>query len=175
MKSFRDLHEYSISHRSEFWSECLEFLNLITYGSYTEAVDESQPIDAIPKWFNGLQLNFAENILSGRQGAKGRGLPPREKRDDDVAVIEVREGPGETLRYTWDRLRQDVATLAAAMKAAGIQKGDRVMAVASNCYRTLCVMLAITWLGGIFSSVSTDTGTQGILARTLRIKPKVCK
>lgn len=135
-----------------------------------------QPIDAIPRWFPGLQLNFAENILFGRVGPCAEdGSPPQGKRGGDVAVVGVREGAGETARYSWDCLRRDVAALAAAMRAAGVQKGDRVMAVASNCYRTLCVKLAITWLGGIFSSVSTDTGVQGILARTLRIKPKVCR
>lgn len=127
----------------------------------------------MPRWFGGLQLNFAENMLFGSQGAERGGLPTRNKKDDDVAVIEVREGPSEAVRYTWERVRRDVGTLAASMKATGIRKGDRVMAIASNSYSTLCVMLAITWLGGIFSSVSTDTGVQGILARTLRIKPKV--
>lgn len=164
-----------MSHRSQFWRECLEFLNIVTHGSYAKVVDEAKPIDAMPRWFPGLQLNFAENILFGHVGARAEdGSLPQNKRGDDVAVIEVREGPGETVRYSWDRLRRDVATLAASMKAAGVNRGDRVMAVASNCYRTLCVMLAITWIGGVFSSVSTDTGVQGILARTLRIKPKVC-
>ena len=44
--------------------------------------------------------------------------------------------------------------------------------VASNSVETLTVFLAVTALGGIFSSSSTDMGTKGILDRLHQISPK---
>jgi acetoacetyl-CoA synthetase len=58
------------------------------------------------------------------------------------------------------------------MKAGGVRKGDCVAVVASNSADTLLVMLAVTALGGVFSSSSTDMGADGILARLRQIKPR---
>jgi acetoacetyl-CoA synthetase len=65
-----------------------------------------------------------------------------------------------------------VGLLAQAMKAHGVSKGDRVAVVASNSTDTLTVFLAVTTLGGIFSSSSTDMGSQGVLQRLTQIEPK---
>jgi len=45
--------------------------------------------------------------------------------------------------------------------------------VASNSIDTLKVFLAVTTLGGMFSSSSTDMGVQGVLQRALQVTPKV--
>ena len=74
---------------------------------------------------------------------------------------------------SWGQLRREVGELASAMKARGVKKGDRVVVVASNSVDTLKVFLAVTWLGGLFSSSSTDMGVQGILQRALQVTPKV--
>jgi acetoacetyl-CoA synthetase len=58
------------------------------------------------------------------------------------------------------------------MREHGVKKGDRVAIVASNSVDTLKVFLAITALGGLFSSSSTDMGLKGILDRCLQIRPR---
>lgn len=73
----------------------------------------------------------------------------------------------------WGQLRREVGVLASAMKAHGVRKGDRVVVVASNSVDTLKVWLAVTTLGGLFSSSSTDMGVQGVLQRALQVTPKV--
>jgi acetoacetyl-CoA synthetase len=137
-------------------------------------VDESLPIDAVPRWFDGVHLNWAENILYSRgrddrsdyHGTFG-------KEDSKIAVTEVREGNTSIREWTWAQLRHGAGQLAAALKARGIKKGDRVVLVGANSVETLLVFLATTWLGGIFSSSSTDMGVGGILQRTTQIDPKV--
>lgn len=74
---------------------------------------------------------------------------------------------------SWGQLRREVGVLASAMKAHGVRKGDRVVVVASNSVDTLKVWLAVTTLGGLFSSSSTDMGVQGVLQRALQVTPKV--
>ena len=125
-----------------------------------------------PRWFDGVNLNFAQNILY--QGTpEGKPVLSPGKEDDTIAVTEVREGSSlEAVRHvTWKELRQRVARMAQAMRARGVKKGDRVAVVASNSVDTLTVFLGVTALGGLFSSSSTDMGVRGILDRLLQIKP----
>lgn len=131
-------------------------------------------MDSIPRWFDGVRINLAENLLFSRsrgdapstRGTKG-------KEDSKIAVTEVREGYKEVRHVSWAQLRRETGELIGAMQAAGVKKGDRVAIVASNSVDTLKVFLAIVALGGIFSSSSTDMGTKGVLDRCLQIEPKV--
>jgi acetoacetyl-CoA synthetase len=45
--------------------------------------------------------------------------------------------------------------------------------VGAHAVETCVVFLATTWLGGLFSSSSTDMGVGGLLQRTVQIDPKV--
>lgn len=119
-------------------------------------------------------MNYAENILYSRvPGAPTSKRGVIGKEDAKIALTEVREGYTEVRDVTWAQLRKDVGTLANAMKQHGIKKGDRVVVVASNSVDTLMVFLAVTALGGLFSSSSTDMGVQGVLQRSLQVTPKV--
>jgi acetoacetyl-CoA synthetase len=148
-------------------------------------VDESLPIDRVPRWFEGVQLNFAENVLYTRSVPASRaGLVTttttttsrrgtQNKDDARIAVTEIREGGSATQHVNWADLRSRVGRLAAALRRAGVREGDRVVVVGANSVHTLLVFLATCWLGAIFSSSSTDMGVQGILQRTVQVNPKV--
>lgn len=88
-------------------------------------------------------------------------------------MTEVREGNTAIRHVTWAELRREAGRLAAALKARGLKKGDRVVMVGGHSLTTLTVLLATVWLGGIFSSSSTDMGVGGLLQRTVQINPKV--
>ena len=149
-------------------------MDLIHTGSYSKVIDESARIDAIPRWFDGVHMNFAENLLYSRiPGAPSSTRGKIGKEDTKIAVTEVREGSTEIRDVSWGQLRAEAGQLAAAMKAHGVKKGDRVVVVASNSVDTLKVFLACTWLGGLFSSSSTDMGVKGVLQRALQVTPKV--
>jgi acetoacetyl-CoA synthetase len=174
MQRFNDLYKFSVTDRSIFWDQCFQFLNLIYSGSYTRIVDESARMDSIPRWFEGVYINFAENLLYSRDAhdsTSKRGMKGKE--DRKIALTEVREGSTEIRDVSWGQLRSEVAELTSAMKSNGFRKGDRCAIVASNSVDTLKVFLATTALGGIFSSSSTDMGTKGVLDRLLQIEPKV--
>lgn len=95
------------------------------------------------------------------------------KEDNAVAITEVREGNTEVRHVTWGELREKVMQLAAALNERGLEVGDRVVVVGAHSLTTCVVMLATMWLGGIFSSSSTDMGVGGLLQRTTQISPKV--
>ncbi|KAH8594528.1 acetoacetyl-CoA synthetase-like protein [Bisporella sp. PMI_857] len=173
LKTYQELHSYSVVNRSKFWDQCLHFLNLIYTGSYTTVVDENARIDSVPRWFEGMYVNIAENLLysrSSRDASSHRGTTGKE--DAKVAVTQVREGNTEVEHLTWGELRAGVGELTSAMRNHGVKKGDRIAIVASNSFDTLKVFLATAALGGIFSSSSTDMGVNGILDRLQQIKPK---
>lgn len=156
-----------------FYDFCWKYFGIIHEGSYTTVVDESARMDSIPNWFKGVRLNFAENALfSSPTGSSA--LPSKKgKEDGKIAVTEVREGKAEgEVQLAWGELRLRTGKLIQAMKAAGVRKGDTVAVVSSNSIDTLLVFLAVTALGGVFSSSSTDMGADGILARLKQIKPR---
>ncbi|KAH8649709.1 acetoacetate-CoA ligase [Tricladium varicosporioides] len=173
LDSFWELYEYSITKRTHFWDQCFHFVNLLYSGNYTRIVDESARIDTVPRWFEGVHMNFAENLLYSREpSSPSSEHSTKGKEDNKVALTEVREGATEIRDVSWGKLRQDVGILAAAMKEHGVRKGDRIVVVASNSVDTLMVFLAVTWLGGLFSSSSTDMGVNGVLQRSLQVTPK---
>ncbi|THZ80082.1 acetoacetate-CoA ligase [Aureobasidium pullulans] len=172
MKTFQDLHKFSIDQRTDFWSDLFQLHPLIHTGSYTHVVDPNARMDSVPSWFSGVKLNFAENILYTADSRNPSIRTLAGKESEKVALTEVREGCTEIKHYTWKQLRSKVGLLAQAMKAHGVAKGDRVAVVASNSTDTLTVFLAVTTLGGIFSSSSTDMGSQGVLQRLTQIEPK---
>ena len=139
-------------------------------------VDEAAPIDKVPRWFEGVELNYAENMLWSRDGAAGD--PPGHrgkvgKEDDKIALTEVREGNTEMRHVTYGMLRKLAGLYTSALHTAGVRRGDRIVVVAANSVETLVLLLATTWLGALFSSSSTDMGVQGILQRTVQVNPKV--
>lgn len=175
LPDYNSLYEWSIKNRASFWDFCWNYFPIIHEGTYDLVVDETARIDSIPDWFPGVRLNYAENILftASQPGGPTSTITTVGKEDDKIAATEVREGAAEpAVDLTWRELRQRTGRMVQALKTAGVQKGDRVGAVASNSIDTLIIFLATTALGAIISTTSTDTGAKGILDRLLQIQPK---
>lgn len=133
------------------------------------------------------RLSLAENLLfpihpsnaTSCNGQNPRSWPPA----DATAILEVNEetntnvsgSVGDKLGnvVTWGQLRELVSVLAAALRARGIQKGDRVAFVCANTSRPIVVFLAVASIGAIFSSIATDAGTQAICGRLAQIRPRL--
>lgn len=87
-------------------------------------VDEQARIDSVPKWFQGVKLNLAENILyTGDQSGRPTHSPGKE--DNKIACTAVREGSflEPIPHHNWKELRERIGRLS-AMRAHGVQKGD---------------------------------------------------
>lgn len=147
---------------------------MIQEGSYTKVVDESVPINELPKWFEGVRVNWVENFLWKRGPNDGPGTRGTfNKEDDRIALTEIREGISAVRSITWKQLRDRVGEVAAALKHHGLNPGDRVVVVGANSFDTLVIFAATIWIGGMMSLSSTDMGVNGILQRTVQINPKV--
>jgi acetoacetyl-CoA synthetase len=137
-----------------------------------QVFDDSARIDRIPHWFKGVHLNYAENILFTADPKAPHSLGTQGKEENKVAIIEAREW-AKPKTVTWGELRIYVGRLSAALRSAGVRKGNVVAAVVSNSFDALCIFLSTTALGGIFTSASPDMGSQGILDRLLQVSPKL--
>jgi acetoacetyl-CoA synthetase len=80
---------------------------------------------------------------------------------------------GTRKETTFDGLYAQVAAIAAALKARGIEPGDRVAGFMPNVTETVVAMLAATSVGAVWTSCSPDFGFQGVMDRFGQVKPKV--
>ncbi|KAF5613643.1 acetoacetate ligase [Fusarium tjaetaba] len=184
MKTYQDLYNWSVGPDStQFWADLWDEARLIHEGTYTQVVDETERMDKIPRWFQGIKLNFAENILYSADPKDASRSITLGKEDDKIALIAAREPTvsektsqpiiSGSIEVTWGHLRRRVALTAGALRARGCRRGDRVAAVASNSIDTLVLLLATTAIGSIFSSMSTDLGAPAILDRLGQIQPRL--
>jgi len=153
---YRDLHRYSIQHPSEFWRAVWDFCEI--KGTPGTRVIENPGQMPGARWFPEASLNFAENLLRYR---------------DDRTAIVFRSETGETAQYSYAELYSCVARTAAALKSAGVEKGDRVAGYMPNLPETAIAMLATTSLGAIWSTCSPDFGVDGVVDRLNQIQPRV--
>ena len=128
-----------------------------------------------PTWFKNTCLNFAENLLFPS--------PEIENPDTSIAIIEASEH-GVQQRITWTELRNRVAQFAAALRAAGVTKGDRVggtclgytwliIGFLANTSHAVVAFLATASIGALWSCTSPDFGASSVLDRLSQIEPKI--
>ncbi|WIX80424.1 acetoacetate--CoA ligase [Amycolatopsis carbonis] len=159
---YDSLWRYSVEHVPDFWAAVAEFSGVRWHEKPREVLSGTMPN---AKWFDGGTLNYAEHALSP-------GVAGAAKGDDELAVIFHRED-GFAEQLTYGDLRAQVAAARGALKALGVAKGDRVVALAPNCPQTLVAFLAAASLGAIWSSCSPDFGVRAISDRFTQIEPKV--
>ncbi len=156
-RSYDDLYRWSIEDIPTFWETLWEYAGFAVSRGYDSVVDDVRKLPGA-RWFEGAQLNFAENLLRYR--------------DDRIALSFKGEGR-PTVHTTYAELYDRVARLAASLKAMGIQPGDRIAGFVPNMTETVVAMLAATSLGAVWSSCSPDFGIKGVLDRFGQIQPRV--
>ncbi|KAI9140335.1 acetoacetate-CoA ligase [Paraphysoderma sedebokerense] len=158
LASYSELYQWSVTEIQEFWVSVIEYTGIRYSQKWDQVVDLSLPMSAIPEWFRGCRLNFAENVLQFR--------------DDRTAIIATTESL--KLRHiSYAELYTLVEKMAGAFRSCGVGVGDRVCGYMANCVEAVVCMLAATSLGAIWSCTSPDFGITGVLDRFTQIKPKV--
>ena len=154
--SYADLHQWSVTHREEFWKSIWNYFGINSHSPYRAVLEN----DVMPgaSWFPGATLNFAEHLLRYR--------------DNRTALISHLEN-GERRTLTYAELFAHVSHVAAFFRGHGISTGDRVVGFMPNVQETVVAMLAATSLGATWSSCSPDFGLQGVLDRFGQIAPSL--
>jgi acetoacetyl-CoA synthetase len=157
LSGYDELYAWSIANPGEFWFELARFADVRASWGDGPAIENPQRMPGA-RFFPTARLNFAENLL--RFG-------------DRHPAIVFRNERGCRREVSYLELREEVARIAAGLKAAGVTSGDRVAAFMPNLPETMIAMLATASLGAIWSSCSPDFGIRGVLDRFGQIEPKV--
>jgi len=154
---YQALYDFSVSEFDKFWQSVAAFCDVRAEEWGEHAVVDAHKMPGA-QFFPEAKLNFAENLLR--------------RRDDGPAIIFRAE---DKVRRTmsWRELTDTVSRLARALKAMGVQPGDRCAGFVPNMPETIVAMLATTAVGGVWTSCSPDFGRQGVLDRFGQTEPKV--
>jgi acetoacetyl-CoA synthetase len=157
LATYAELHAWSIAQPEAFWLAVWAFCEVQGERGAGPVLVDGQLMPGA-QWFPQARLNVAENLLRDSTNPEALVFWGESKVKQRLSRLE---------------LRQQVAQLAAAFKAAGVVVGDRVAAYLPNRPETIVAMLAAASLGAVFTSASPDFGVQGVLDRFGQTEPKI--
>ena len=157
LKTYNDLYDWSVNNIPQFWENTLDYSDIVYSGTYDRVIDNLKMEPGV-KWFPGISLNFAENLLKYR--------------DDKTAIISKIENH-PLRKITYRQLFTEVEKLAASLRNLGVTRGDRVAGFLPNIPESIIAMLATASIGAIWSSSSPDFGIKSVTDRFSQIKPKI--
>ena len=135
-------HEVYKSWRDDpdgFWGEAAKDI------AWSKPADQIfANVDGLDRWFVGAQCNTCYNCVD-RHVEAGRG--------EQAAVIYDSPITGAKKTYTYNELRDEVATLGALLQDFGVEKGDRVIVYMPMVPEAVFAMLACARIGAVHSVV----------------------
>jgi acetoacetyl-CoA synthetase len=177
--TYEELWGWSVADLEDFWAAVWEFCGVRASKPYERVLSSREMPGA--RWFQGAELNYAENILAGPvsnsvfgagQSSVAGPVSSSGRAPEDVAVLHASE-LRELQEITAGELAARVAACAGALRALGVERGDRVVAYMPNLPETLIALLAVASIGAIFSSAAPEFGARAVIDRFAQIEPKV--
>ena len=108
-KDYFSLHSWSINNMEDFWEEFWNFSGIIHSKAYDSVL--TNPVMPGAKWFEGAELNYAENLLSGES--------------NQTAIVSVAEGREDKF-YTFAELNSAVASAQKGLENLGVKEGQEL-------------------------------------------------
>ncbi len=121
-------------------------------------------VDGVERWFADGHLNTAEACLDHHVD-HGRG--------DQDALIWDSPVSGQSRRYTYRELRDEVARVAGGLRALGVEQGDRVIIYMPMVPEAAIAMLACARIGAVHSVVFGGFAPNELAVRIDDARPKV--
>jgi len=165
---YAELWRWSVDELEDFWGCIWEFCGVRASKPYERVLGSREMPGA--RWFEGAELNYAENMLAGMLPGPGR--EAIHDRSEEVAVLHCSE-LRELGELSWGELSAQVAAAAGGLRALGVARGDRVVAYMPNIPETLVAFLAVASIGAVWSSAAPEFGARSVIDRFSQIEPKV--
>ncbi len=154
---YEQMWRWSVEDLEQFWADIWEFCGVRASKPYERVLASRRMPGTV--WFEGAELNYAENLLAGHD-------------PDAVAVLHSSELRALS-ELTWGQLAAAVAAAAGGLRSLGVGRGDRVVAYMPNIPETLIAFLAVSSIGAIWSSAAPEFGARSVIDRFAQIEPKV--
>ena len=156
-ENYDELYRWSIEDSPAFWQAVVDFCDVRFDSPFEQVL--SRPGDIMHAgWFAGSTLNFAAHLM---------------RHSGDRAALVFNGENGARRELSFDALRSEVAAVAAGLREAGVEPGDRVGGFLPNCLEAVIAMLATASIGATWSSCSPDFGVNGVVDRFGQIEPRV--
>jgi acetyl-CoA synthetase len=136
--TWQELIQRSCEDIEWFWNAALTHLGVEWFVPYQRLFDDSNGMPWT-QWFPGGQLNIVHNCLD-RHIRDGRG---------GKVALSFEEDGGESRSMTYGQLYEKVNSMAAALRHAGIGKGDRVAMCMPISPEAVTVMFAALKIGAV--------------------------
>jgi acetyl-CoA synthetase len=149
------LYEKSIKDPEGFWGEQAQ--NLEWFKKWDKVLDYSFGEQIYIKWFQGGKINVTVNCLD-------RHL--KTARKNKVALLWEGE-PGDSRKYTYQQLYEEVCKFANVLKKKGVKKGDRVTIYMPMIPELPIALLACARIGAIHSIVFGGFSAEALKDRIL--------
>ena len=150
----------SISDPVGFWGEAAEDCHW--YKKWDKVLDDSNK--PFYRWFVGGEINTCYNALD-LHIEKGRG--------NQVALIYDSPVTNTIKKFTYTKLRDEVAKFAGALVGLGVKKGDRVIIYMPMIPEAIISMLGCARIGAVHSVVFGGFAANELATRINDAKPKV--
>jgi acetoacetyl-CoA synthetase len=157
--AYQRLWEWSVASPGEFWTSIWDYFDVLGDRGDGPAMAGATMPDV--HWFPNATLNYARNAL------RTAWTDP-----DRPAIIAVSERR-DTTELSYAELAAEVTRVARGLRALGVTKGDRVVALLPNIPEAVIGLLAAASIGAIWSSCSPDFGTRSVVDRFAQIEPSV--
>ncbi|WP_207887881.1 propionyl-CoA synthetase [Pseudomonas sp. 30_B] len=158
--NYRQCHDRSIAEPSEFWAEQAR---RVAWYRAPQDILQSLP-DGSHRWFADGRLNSSYLALD-RQIELGRG--------EQTALIYDSPVTNTQQRFTYLELRDEVARLAGALRALGVERGDGVIIYMPMVPQAAMAMLACARIGAVHSVVFGGFAPYELALRIDDAKPKL--
>ncbi|WP_295541193.1 acetate--CoA ligase [uncultured Thiohalocapsa sp.] len=140
---YRSMYQRSVDDPEGFWAEYADTF-VTWFKKWDRVMDYSYDADDLHvRWFEGGKLNVSYNCLDRHLESRG----------EQTAIIWESDNPDEDKHISYRALHTEVCKLANAMKARGVQKGDRVCIYLPMIPEAAVAMLACTRIGAVHSIV----------------------
>ncbi|MEN9433106.1 MAG: hypothetical protein RLZZ422_695 [Pseudomonadota bacterium] len=141
-EQYQSMYQQSVDDPEGFWAEQAEQY-LTWQKKWDNVLDWSFEGDVQVSWFQGGQLNVAENCLDRHLATRG----------DQVALIWEGDNPNEDRKITYKELHEEVCKFANVLKGRGVKKGDRISIYLPMIPEAAVAMLACARIGAVHSIV----------------------
>jgi len=158
--SYQQEYKHSIESPEKFWAEKAADLAWFKPPSSILSTDEN----GMAQWFADGEMNTCYMALD-HHVKNGRG--------DQLALIYDSPVTDSKSRFTYQELRDNVATFAGVLKQYDVDKGDTVIVYMPMISEAIIAMLAVARLGAVHSVVFGGFSAHELAVRIDDVQPKL--